>query len=92
MRLSARAVIITLILLLGMASGCGWLWPRDNPRDPARCDPACPRGLVCVEGICKLGDGGFPPDLGRDGSQTPDLPMPDLRPPDITTSDLTPDA
>ncbi len=82
MRYLALTVALALLLCLTL-SGCGWLWPRDNPRDPARCDPACPRGLVCHEGICKLGDGGLPPDLGADGGATaPDMTRQDQASPD----------
>lgn len=58
--------ILTLLALILSLAGCGWLWPRDNPKDPARCDPACPTTLVCVEGLCKLGDGGLPADSAPD--------------------------
>lgn len=77
------AATITLALLAGLAGGCGWLWPRDNPRDPARCDPTCPTGLVCVDGICKLGDGGLPFDAGKDGAPAADLAALDLPPADL---------
>jgi len=41
--------------------------------DPVRCDPSCPKGLVCVDGICKLGDGGWPFDgWPSDASVQPD--------------------
>lgn len=76
------AAAIALLLLALLVSGCGWLWPRENPRDPARCDPSCPTGLVCVDGLCKLGDGGLPFEAGLDGAPPVDLPAPDLPPAD----------
>lgn len=102
MRGRPLALLVLIIMLAGMAAGCGWLWPRDNPMDPARCDPSCPRGLVCVEGICKLGDGGWPFDgFPVDSPQSSVLPdsaaaapdqtpvTPDLPAPDQTMPDQT---
>ena len=67
------ALVLALVMLACLAGGCGWLWPRDNPMDPVRCDPSCPKGLVCVDGICKLGDGGWPFDgWPSDASVQPD--------------------
>ena len=42
-------------LLLSLASlvvvACS-PWPQSNPRDPARCDPACAAGRTCLRGTC----------------------------------------
>ncbi len=82
---------LALSALLGvMLGGCDWLWPRDNPRDPVRCDPPCPMGLVCFEGICKLGDGGLPADGGNKDLSSTDMPPPDMPAPDMPPPDMPP--
>ena len=42
-----------LFLSLSCAGGCGdWPWPKENPVDPWRCDPACVGGETCLDGEC----------------------------------------
>jgi hypothetical protein len=55
--LRAPACTTLVALLLVAASGCDWLWPRDNRFDPGRCKPACSEGQVCRAGDCVPADG-----------------------------------
>ena len=87
--------LLIIVLTLG---GCDWLFPRDNPGDQARCDPACGAGKVCWEGTCVLPDGAAPdagvdtgpPDQGLDrplDAPAPDAPVPDAPVPDAPIPD-----
>jgi hypothetical protein len=77
-----RIVYRTTLLLLTLLGPACDLWPRDNPLDPARCDPRCTGDEVCREGKCVALDAG------------PDAARPDAPPTDSGVDrglDLTPD-
>ena len=87
---------MTLLSLL--AQGCT-MWPRNNPDDPGRCEPACTGGATCENGQCVSGklDSGVDltpawdaprPDSRVADLQVPDLPLPDQQVPDMPVPDL----
>lgn len=90
-------------LALALLCGACDLWPRYNALDPARCNPRCSGGQVCVEGQCVSPDGGvdLSLDLGLDAlvddqaadtasDQAADQPAPDQLAPDQLAPDQGP--
>jgi len=75
-------------LLMGLTFAACTGWPRINPNDPGRCDPACESGSTCIDGECRAQDAGL--DGGLDQAPPPDMPTPDLAKPDVLVPDMLP--
>jgi hypothetical protein len=84
MKFDRLHIFLPLVLLVASCD----LWPRDNPLDPARCEPRCASDQICQEGTCVQIDAA-PPDGGVDTSV--DVPWSDVSVDDLVTADLATD-